>query len=166
MMPRWMTVTLRCWIAFIAFTNFGAAFRCFTDYNFVHEKFFGIENLDSITYTMKDGPFLERMYGFWSLINGIVLLCCFHCIEDKKIIGLSVCVITLYLIFFSLEGFLYKTVLIHGPTIYPFVLSAVTLVWLICGLICLSFPSTKEDYDENEILRKQFPFKSVSKKLR
>lgn len=49
MLPRWMTVTLRCWIAFIAFTNFGASFRCFTAYNFVHSKFFGIDNEDNIT---------------------------------------------------------------------------------------------------------------------
>lgn len=52
-MPRWLTVTLRCWIAFIAFTYIGAAFRCFTDYNFVHSKFFSVEDYQSIPYAIK-----------------------------------------------------------------------------------------------------------------
>ncbi|KFM74969.1 hypothetical protein X975_20030, partial [Stegodyphus mimosarum] len=105
------------------------------------------------------------MYGFWSLINGIVLLNCFFFIEEKKIIALAVCVIVIYLCFFGMEAFFHKTVLIHGPTIYPCALSALTLIWLLVSLKYLYSPP-KEEVDENEVLRKRFPFKSISKKIR
>ncbi|GBM72921.1 hypothetical protein AVEN_68498-1 [Araneus ventricosus] len=119
-MSHWMTVTLRCWVAFIAFTNFGAAFRCFTEDNFVRSKVLAI---DSEPWKSHEGPILERMYGYWSFINGIILASCFFFIEEKKILCLSVCVIVLYLCFFGIEGYLYKTLSVHGPTIYPCVLS-------------------------------------------
>ncbi|XP_054710566.1 uncharacterized protein LOC129220227 [Uloborus diversus] len=165
MMPHWLTVTLRCWIAFIAFTNFGAAFRSFTNDNFLHSKFFGNEVKESSLQQLQDRSVLGRVYGFWSLINGIILLNSFFFIEEKKILWLAVCVIVLYLSFFAIEGGLYKTVLIHGPTIYPCVLSGLTLFWLLAGLKCLYTPK-KDECDENEILRKQFPFKNTSKKIR
>ncbi|XP_035221930.1 uncharacterized protein LOC118194837 isoform X1 [Stegodyphus dumicola] len=207
MMPHWMTVTLRCWIAFIAFTNFGAAFRCFTQDNFVHSKFFAIDSQlwkstgfkSKVTFSIpaanhlepwmiqskvvnpdssdlrqfriidhqfkSEGPVLEHMYGFWSLINGIVLLNCFFFIDEKKIIALAICVIVIYLCFFGMEAFFHKTVLIHGPTIYPCALSALTLIWLLVSLKYLYSPP-KEEADENEVLRKKFPFKSISKKIR
>ncbi|XP_042895351.1 uncharacterized protein [Parasteatoda tepidariorum] len=160
-MSQWLTVTLRCWVAFIAFTNFGAAFRCFTEDNFVHSKFFG-NNLTIIE--SNEGQVMERMYGFWSLINGIILLNTFFFIEEIKILILSICVIVFYLSFFAVEGYFYKTILLHGPTIYPCTLNGLTLLWL---LISLRFPAkkTREEFDENEVLRRQFHFKSVSRKM-
>ncbi|GFW61969.1 uncharacterized protein TNCV_4669941 [Trichonephila clavipes] len=157
-----MVLTLRCWVAFIAFTNFGATFRCFTEDNFVRSKVFGI---DSEPWKSDEGPILERMYGFWSFINGIILLSCFFFIEDKKILWLSVCVITIYLCFFVVEGYCYKTLSVHGPTIYPCALNGLTLLWLLTSIKCNSSNRAKEEFDENEVLRKQFHFKSLSRKI-
>lgn len=82
-MPRWMTVTLRCWIAFIAFTNLGASFRCFTAYNFVHSKFFGIESEDNITNSMTGDSFYVKI-----LIISVKILYIFN---DLLLIPIVLC---------------------------------------------------------------------------
>ncbi|KAG8191354.1 hypothetical protein JTE90_006100 [Oedothorax gibbosus] len=143
--------------------NFGAAFRCFAEESFVRSKLF---NIDSQAWKSSEGSILEHMYGFWSLINGIILGNCFFFVESKIVLGLSVCAIALYLCFFALEAFLFKTLLIHGPTIYPFVLSALTLLWLLVSTQVKGCCLLREEPDENEILRKQFHFKSLSRKMK
>ncbi|GIY65917.1 uncharacterized protein CEXT_803211 [Caerostris extrusa] len=119
-MSNLMILTLRCWVAFIAFTNFGATYRCFTEEDFVRSKIFGV---DVRPWKSNDGLILERMYGYWSFVNGIILINCFFFIEEKRILWLSAFIIFLYICFFVIEGYIFKTLSVHGPTVYPCILS-------------------------------------------
>ncbi|XP_076311690.1 ergosterol biosynthetic protein 28 homolog [Tachypleus tridentatus] len=161
-MGAWMVNTLRGWLAFLSFMHFGTATRCFTDESFLQAKLY------TANIVLKGGGFeMDRIFGFWSLTNAIIFLYAAVFIYNLPVMSLSGLMVVVYLLYFMIETFLYKSVSISGAGLYPVTVSAMTLVWMV-----LSYKSVKEgscyqdDTDENEELRRKMPFSKPTKKTR
>ncbi|XP_022255106.1 probable ergosterol biosynthetic protein 28 isoform X2 [Limulus polyphemus] len=161
-MGAWMVNTLRGWLAFLSFMHFGTASRCFTDESFLQAKLY------IVNIALKGGGFeMDRIFGFWSLTNAIIFLYAAVFIHNLPVMSLSGLMVVVYLFYFMIETFLYKSISISGAGLYPVTVSAMTLVWM-----GLSYKSMKEgsyyqdDADENEELRRKMPFSKPTKKTR
>lgn len=160
-MTHWIIFTLRGWVAFLAFMNFGTAARCFMDEKFLHSKFFGID-LNSDEHKADGGLVAERVFGFWSLTNGIIFMHCAVFIEETRILGISACALLLYLGFFMSEAFIFDTIMLKGAALYPFAMATLTIFWLVISYGYLKHRDMDDEFDENEILKKRFRFKGMN----
>ncbi|XP_022255107.1 probable ergosterol biosynthetic protein 28 isoform X3 [Limulus polyphemus] len=117
-MGAWMVNTLRGWLAFLSFMHFGTASRCFTDESFLQAKLY------IVNIALKGGGFeMDRIFGFWSLTNAIIFLYAAVFIHNLPVMSLSGLMVVVYLFYFMIETFLYKSISISGAGLYPVTVS-------------------------------------------
>lgn len=157
-MTHWSVFTLRGLVAFLSFMNVGTAIRCFIDDGFMRTKFFRGSNANTDMDFQKGGLGLDRLFGFWSIANAVIYLHSAVFLEHKQILSLTVCSLVVYLGYFLVEAYIYKTLALNGAALFPVTVSVMVLIWFIVSYRHFD-QREMEEVDENEILLRKVPRK-------
>ncbi|XP_055852649.1 uncharacterized protein LOC129916623 isoform X2 [Episyrphus balteatus] len=131
----------RGWIAFVAFMDFGTAFRCYVEKRSFLSQNTEIDNIE---------------IGMYCILKAIALVHCTLFIHHKPIVMIGRCSIVLTMILYSTEALYYRSTTINFYVLFPFSLNFITLVGLfyIPRRLRLWDPFNTKD-DENNLLIKQ-----------
>ncbi|XP_037072744.1 uncharacterized protein LOC119093837 [Pollicipes pollicipes] len=144
-----MIYALRGWIAFVAFISMATAIRCFLDTeNYLGKQFFS----GGAQYTPVT-PGLGRIFGTFHALQAVILIHSAFRIEYYPLISAAICTLMVTIIYLGLETFYYKTAYCGFTTLFPIIISAVTLAWIACAPRYLK---TRE-IDEEELMKVMLP---------
>lgn len=101
---------------------------------------------------------MERTFGFWSIFNAVLFLHCSIFLEEPPIFSMTVCSLAIYLGYFGNEAFVHRSISKGGAALFPILLSALTMVWLLVACKFIWACRREEDEDENEQLAERLSF--------
>ncbi|XP_077536635.1 uncharacterized protein LOC144148987 [Haemaphysalis longicornis] len=157
-MTHWVVHPLRGWLAFLSLTNLGTGLRCLWEENFLqHRIFTELKSIDGLP----NCPEMERTFGFWSIFNAVLFLHCSIFLEEPPIFSMTVCSLAIYLGYFGNEAFVHRSISKGGAALFPILLSALTMVWLLVACKFIWACRRDEDDDENEQLAERLSFQHV-----
>ncbi|KAH9520468.1 hypothetical protein DERF_004177 [Dermatophagoides farinae] len=122
-MAHWSDYSLRGWLSFLAFMHIGLCLRSFFDPNFLFGKIFH-------TTIHKEMVFVHY-FGCYSIIQAFILI---QSAIHLYVLPLQTITIFLLIVFITLimvESFYYCTLDLYGATLLPFMMSVISLIWLI-----------------------------------
>ncbi|XP_027202594.1 uncharacterized protein LOC113796504 [Dermatophagoides pteronyssinus] len=122
-MAHWSDYSLRGWLSFLAFMHIGLCLRSFFDPNFLFGKIFH-------TNIHKETVFI-RYFGCYSISQAFILIQSAIHLYVLPLQTITIFLLILFIILILLESFYYCTLDFYGGTLLPFMMSIISLIWLI-----------------------------------
>ncbi|XP_043197974.1 uncharacterized protein LOC122368269 [Amphibalanus amphitrite] len=153
-----MIYALRGWIAFVAFISMATAIRCYLD----TENYLGNQLFAGSQKHMPVTPGLGRIFGTFHVLQAVILIHSAFRIEYYPLISAAICTLMITIIYFGLETFYYKTAYCGFTTLFPIIISVVTIVWIAFAPRYLKV----KEIDEEELMKAMMPRKKKWNKKR
>ncbi|XP_046582489.1 ergosterol biosynthetic protein 28 homolog [Haliotis rubra] len=139
---------LSIWIGFVSLMAFGNTMQCFVDHSFLYSRLYTVSesNVNGL---------VARLFGIWTLISGVLRFSCAIDIYNKAVYNLTLVSFVVVFVHYVTEILIYNTVELCVGVSAPFIVSFISIAFMIHGYKYLS-PARVPQNNENEELSSKF----------
>ncbi|XP_071080899.1 ergosterol biosynthetic protein 28 homolog [Haliotis cracherodii] len=139
---------LSIWIGFVSLMAFGNTIQCFVDHSFLYSRLYTVSesNVNGL---------VARLFGIWTLISAALRLSCAFDIYNKAVYNLTLFSFLVVFVHYVAEILIYNTVELCVGVTAPFIVSFISIAFMIHGYQYLS-PARVPQNNENEEISSKF----------